>query len=153
MPSTSTDKPPVISPLLKSEFQALLFSAGLCDLRSRAKLELTGSDRVRWLNGMSTNNIRDLAQGHGVYGLLLNPQGKILGDLYTYHRGNSLLLDTDQSQLAKILELFDHYIIMDDVEVTNISDRLVTLGISGQKSGEFLRAAGIDSRSYSRCSL
>src|SRR5437868_3241673 len=82
------------------------------DLRSRAKLALTGSDRVRWLNGMTTNNIRDLAQAHGVYGFLLNPQGRILGDLYAYHRGDSLLLDTEQSQVAKLLELFDHYIIM-----------------------------------------
>src|SRR5206468_7551309 len=103
-----TDRSPVISSSLRSEFHQLLSSAGLYDLRSRAKLALTGSDRVRWLNGMTTNNIRDLAQAHGVYGFLLNPQGRILGDLYAYHRGDSLLLDTDQSQLSKMLETFDH---------------------------------------------
>ena len=72
---------------------------------------------MRWLNGMVTNNIRDLAPGHGVYAFLLNPQGHILGDLYAYNRGESLLIDTDQSQLEKILAVFDKYIIMDDVEV------------------------------------
>jgi len=30
------------------------------------------------MNGMVTNNIRDLAAGHGVYAFLLNPQGRIL---------------------------------------------------------------------------
>lgn len=121
----------------------MLSSAGLHDLRSRAKLVLTGSDRVRWLNGMITNNIRDLAPGHGVYGFLLNPQGRILGDMYAYQRGDSLLLDTAQSQVPKMLEIFDHYIIMDDVKVADVSDKLKALGIFGPMAGETLRTAGI----------
>ena len=106
------------------------------DLRSQLarQVSLTGSDRVRWLNGMVTNNIRDLAPGHGVYAFLLNPQGHILGDLYAYNRGESLLVDTDQSQLEKILAVFDKYIIMDDVEVADISDRQASFGIAGPKS-------------------
>src|SRR5581483_3500741 len=144
MSPISTDKPPATAPSLKDEFQSMLSGAGIYALESRAKLALTGSDRVRWLNGMMTNNVRDLAQGHGVYGFLLNPQGKILGDLYAYQRGDSLLLDTDQSQVTKILELFDHYIIMDDVEVANVTDKLVSYGIYGPGSREALRVAGID---------
>ena len=99
-------------------------ASGVYDLRSRAKISLTGSDRMRWLNGMVTNNIRDLEPGHGVYAFLLNPQGHILGDLYAYNRGESLLVDTDQSQVEKILAVFDKYIIMDDVEVANVTDQL-----------------------------
>lgn len=132
-----------MSSSLRDEFQGLLSTAGMRFL-SKAKLALTGSDRVRWLNGMITNNIRDLAPGHGVYGFLLNPQGKILGDLYAYQRGDSLLLDTDEFQLPKVLETFDHYIIMDDVEVTNVSEKLVALCIAGPKSREMLRAGGIE---------
>jgi len=99
---------------------------------------------VRWLNGMVTNNIRDLAVGHGVYAFLLNPQGHILGDLYAYNRGESLMIDTDQFQSEKLLATFDHYIIMDDVEVANVSDKLTAIGIAGPKSLELLRAAGFD---------
>ena len=40
---------------------------GVYDLGFRAKISLTGGDRVRWLNGMVTNNIRDLAVGQGRY--------------------------------------------------------------------------------------
>src|SRR5690349_1118930 len=102
-----------------AEFQALVSQCGIYSLDSRAKVRLTGNDRVRWLNGMITNNVRDLAVSHGVYAFLLNPQGRILGDLYAYNRGDSICLDTDQTQVAKILEIFDRYIIMDDVEVEN----------------------------------
>src|ERR1700730_8269796 len=99
----------------QAEFTALRSGCGVYDLGFRAKISLTGGDRVRWLNGMVTNNIRDLAMNHGVYAFLLNPQGRILGDLYAYHRGGSIWLDTDQSQLEKLLAIFDKYIIMDDV--------------------------------------
>ena len=129
---------------VRGEFQALISGSGVYDLSSRAKISLTGGDRVRWLNGMITNNIRDLAPGHGVYAFLLNPQGRILGDLYAYNRGESLLVDTDQSQVEKILAVFDKYIIMDDVELANVSGQIAAIGITGPNSRESLRAAGLE---------
>jgi len=125
-----------------AEFEALLSGCGVFDLSVRAKIAVTGGDRVRWLNGMVTNNVRDLAVGHGVYAFLLNPQGHILGDLYAYNRGDSLLIDTDQSQSEKLLATFDHYIIMDDVEVVNVSDKLTAIGVTGSKVRKVLSTAG-----------
>ncbi len=129
---------------VQREFHALVFGSGVYDLSLRAKISLTGEDRVRWLNGMVTNNVRDLERGRGVYAFLLNPQGHILGDLYAYNRGESLLVDTDQSQVEKILAVFDKYIIMDDVEVANVGDQLTAVGIAGPKSRETLQAAGFE---------
>jgi aminomethyltransferase len=126
------------------EFRALIAEAGVYGLSSRARISLTGSDRTRWLNGMVTNNIRDLQPGHGVYAFLLNPQGHILGDLHAYNQGEALLVDTDQVQVEKILAVFDKYIIMDDVEVTNVTDRQSSIGIAGPKSSELLRSAGFE---------
>jgi folate-binding protein YgfZ len=129
---------------VRAEFGALLADAGVYDLSSRAKVALTGGDRVRWLNGMVTNNIRDLAPGHGVYAFLLNPQGHILGDLNAYNRGDYLMIDTDQYQSEKLLATFDHYIIMDDVEVANVDDKLTAIGVAGPKAREVLRTAGFE---------
>ncbi len=128
----------------EAELEALHRGCGVYDLGFRAKLTITGGDRVRWLNGMVTNNIRDLAAGHGVYAFLLNPQGHILGDLIAYNRGESIVVDTDRSQVEKILATFDHYIIMDDVEVKNVSDEMKVLGIAGPRAREIARAAGIE---------
>jgi folate-binding protein YgfZ len=127
---------------LAGEFSALVSAAGVCQLSGQAGLAITGGDRVRWLNGMVSNNIRDLAAGHGVYAFLLNPQGHILSDLYAYNRGESFLLAVDRAQVAKIWDHFDHYIIMDDVEVANLSDKLTVLGIAGPKAAEVLSKAG-----------
>ncbi len=127
----------------RTEFAALLNGGGIYDLGFRARISLTGGDRVRWLNGMVTNNIRDLAVGFGVYAFLLNAQGRILGDMNIYNRGESLLVETDRSQIEKIMSTFDHFIIMDDVELKNISDEQTAIGLAGPKVREFLNAVGI----------
>jgi folate-binding protein YgfZ len=128
---------------VRAEFQALVADAGVYDLGWRAKISVSGGDRTRWLNGMITNNVRDLAEGRGLYAFLLNPQGRILADLNAYNRGSSLLVDTDQSQVGKVLKIFDHYIIMDDVEVA-INEKLTAIGVAGPKAREVLRTAGVE---------
>jgi folate-binding protein YgfZ len=126
----------------QAELAALRTECGVYDLGFRAKISISGSDRVRWLNGMVTNNIRDLALDQGVYAFLLNPQGHILGDLYAYNRGEAIMVDTDCNQVEKILGTFDHYIIMDDVEIKNLSEEITAIGTSGPKSREVLAKAG-----------
>lgn len=126
------------------EYAALRHGCCVYDLGFRAKIGLTGADRVRWLNGMVTNNIRDLGPSHGVYAFLLNPQGHILGDLCAYNRGDTILVDTDCSQAEKITATFDHYIIMDDVVVADLSKQITALGISGPRAREIAKACGIE---------
>jgi folate-binding protein YgfZ len=127
----------------QAEFASLRNACGIYDLGFRARISLKGGDRVRWMNGMVTNNIRDLAAGHGVYAFLLNPQGRILGDMYVYNSGESLTVETDRSQVEKIVATFHHYIIMDDVELTDDSEAWTALGLAGPRSRGILNAAGI----------
>jgi aminomethyltransferase len=125
------------------EFRELSSGCAIYDLGWRAKLVMAGDDRVRWLNGMVTNNIKDLSRDHGNYNFVLNPQGRILGDLYAYNRGDYILIDTERSQVESLMKLFEHYIIMDDVEVTDKSDALTAIGIQGPSAPELLEQAGI----------
>src|SRR5271167_3954429 len=129
-----------------AEFRALLEGCAIFDMSWQAKLVLSGEDRVRWLNGMVTNNVRDLALGHGVYSFLLNAQGRIQGDLVAYNRGDYLLVTTDREQAPAIAAIFDRYIIMDDVEVADISDKLATIGVAGPKASDVLSNAGVEFR-------
>jgi folate-binding protein YgfZ len=126
------------------EFAALITGCGVFDLGFRARVSLKGGDRIRWANGMVTNNIRDLAVGRGVYAFLLNPQGRILADMNVFNAGETLEVETDRDQLEKILATFDHYIIMDDVEVTNLSDAWTMLGVTGPRARSILNLAGIE---------
>ncbi len=124
----------------RAEFEALRSACAVYDLGWRSKIIATGQDRVRWLNGMITNNIRDLQPGCGNYNFLLTPQGQIQGDLYAYNRGDYLLLGSERSQTPSILERLKKYIIMDKVELEDVSDRLTAIGVQGPKSREILSA-------------
>jgi folate-binding protein YgfZ len=127
----------------RAECESLLSGCGVYDLSWRAKIAVTGGDRVRWMNGMVTNNVRDLAPERGVYAFLLNAQGRIQADLYVFQRGESLLVDTERVQLEKVMQLFEHYIIADDVEITAVSDKLTAIGLTGPESRQVLERANV----------
>ena len=127
-----------------AEFRALWQGSGVFDMGWQAKLVISGRDRTRWLNGMITNNIRDLALGHGVYSFVLTPQGRNQGDLVSYNRGDYLLATTDRAQAPSLTAVLERYIIMDQVEIEDISDKLASIGVAGPTGKEVLLRAGID---------
>ena len=126
------------------ELAALHESCGAFHLPWRAKIAVTGKDRARWLHNMVTNNVRDLPLNRGNYNFVLNAQGRILGDMYIYNRGESLVLDTDSAQVEPLLTAMKRYIIMDKVEM-NVAP-IMAWAICGPKSEEKLSTAGLDFR-------
>jgi len=136
---------PAVFSSAQEEWAALRSGCGVFDLGWRAKLVVTGRDRTRWLNGMVTNNIRDLASGHGVYSFLLNAQGHILADMYVFNRGESFLIDTDRAQVENLAQLLKKYIIMDQVVLSEAEQGQITaLGIEGPRSKDVLLRAGFE---------
>lgn len=127
------------------EFAALLRGCGVYDLGWRSKFRISGNDRVRWLNGMVTNNVRELPEGHGLYNFVLTAQGRIMGDLYTYNLGDSFLADTAASQLPSLITLLERYIIMDQVELADASAEFSAIGLRGPRAGAALIKAGLTS--------
>ena len=71
------------------------------DTNFRGFLSLAGSDRARYLNAVTTADIKNLGEGRGNVGLLLNPKGHILAEIETYALAESLLLVTHASVLAR----------------------------------------------------
>jgi folate-binding protein YgfZ len=125
------------------ELAALRSQCGVFELSWRAKITVAGKDRVRWLHNMVTNNVRDLAVNHGAYNFVLNAQGRILGDIYIYNRGESLLLDTDRAQVEPLMAAMKRFIIMDKVEM-NAVGAIRSIGICGPRAGDALASAGLD---------
>jgi aminomethyltransferase len=126
------------------EFRELSAGCATYDLGWRAKIAIAGKDRVRWLNGMVTNTIKDLPLHRGNYNFVLNPQGRILGDLYAYNFGEYLVIDTERSQLENLLTLFRRYVIMDKVELTDKSNELTAIGVQGPRVPEILAKCGLE---------
>jgi folate-binding protein YgfZ len=129
----------------RAEFNALLRGCALYDFSWRAFFRVSGRDRVRWLNNMVSNNVRDLPAGHGNYSFLLSAQGHIQGDLYVFNHNHegAFVAATESAQFEKILLWLRKYIIMDQVELTDLREELTPLGLQGPQARMVLEEAGI----------
>src|SRR6185437_14620366 len=121
------------------EYEFARESVGLLDKNYRAVISFTGQDRARYLNAMLTNNIRDLAPGHGNISLLLSPQGRIMAEVETLALADRLLVISHAMIRQRLIETFDKFIIMDDVTLEDLTDRTGTLALEGPKTSAIVR--------------
>jgi aminomethyltransferase len=128
---------------LQSQLAALRANAGVYGLAGTGWLRVTGGDRLRWLAGMLTNGIQQLEPGTGNYNFILNAQGRIQGDCYAFVRAEDVLLETSAEQVEPMMALLDRFIIMDDVELTDVSAEWHGVGIAGPKAAEILNTIEI----------
>jgi folate-binding protein YgfZ len=120
-------------------------SVALVDKNYGAYLSFAGPDRVRYLNAILTNNIKDLATGQGNVSLLLNPQGHILAEIETQALTDSLFCVSYAMIRERLIESLDKYIIMDDVTLTDETKRYGTLAVEGPKAAAVAQElTGID---------
>jgi folate-binding protein YgfZ len=124
------------------ELDSLLHSTGVSDLGWRGKIQVTGGDRLRWLNGMVSNAVQSLPEGQGNYSFLLSVQGRIQGDCYVYRRAGDLLLDTSLDQVPALVRHLDHFVIMDDVELADVSGQWTALSLAGPHAARTLATVG-----------
>jgi folate-binding protein YgfZ len=117
-----------------AEYRHLHDSVALLDKNYRAYLDFTGPDRVRYLNAILTNNIKDLRENHGAISLFLNPQGHILAEIETDAFSEKLFCLSYASIREPLIATFDKYIIMDDVTLTDRTADFATLGLEGPKA-------------------
>jgi folate-binding protein YgfZ len=112
-------------------YEALRTRAAWIDVSGRGKIRVTGEDRARLLHAMSTNDVKNLAPEAGLYAFFLNDKGRILGDAYIYNLGESLLLDTEAEIAEKLRDHLDRYIIADDAELSDETDRWAAIDLAG----------------------
>ncbi len=106
------------------------------------RVDVRGEDRFRWLSGMVTNTVNDLAPNAGAWNLVLNAQGRIQGDLWVWRDGDRLELEIAADQSEKLLAHLNRFIIMDDVELIPLEDE-TAIGLTGPRAGEVLARLGI----------
>jgi aminomethyltransferase len=123
------------------QLAALLEGTGVVVLDGIGWLRVTGEDRIRWLNGMTTNSIQALQPGECNYNFFLSAQGRIQGDAVALMLEDSILLGTARTRLPALTELLDRFIIMDDVELAE--DSSLGLLVAGPEAASTLAAIGI----------
>src|SRR5208283_4852885 len=95
----------------RAECAVLRRSAGVIDLSSRSRVCLTGADRVRFLHGQVTNDVKRLTAGQGCYAALVTAKGKMVSDLNIYSLQTELLLDFEPVLATAVTGRLEKFII------------------------------------------
>jgi folate-binding protein YgfZ len=127
-----------------SQLAVLLQGAAVSRLDQTGWIRVTGEDRVRWLNGMVTNAIQELKNGEGTYNFLLSVQGRIQGDATIFAEPDTLLMETASAQVPNLMALLDRFIIMDDVELADITGTQSGLLVVGPQAASLLTRIGLN---------
>lgn len=103
-------------------YQQILAHGAAVDLSSRAKLRLTGADRIRYLNGQVTNDVRRVRPDEATYACVTDVKGRISADVLIHAQGNSLLLDAEAGLRETLAMRLERYIVADDVELADVTE-------------------------------
>jgi folate-binding protein YgfZ len=128
---------------VRAEHAALRDGAGVLDLSFRSRICLTGADRVRFLHGQVTNDVKRLKVGEGCYAAVVTAKGKMESDLNIYVLQDELLLDFEPELTEKISQRLEKFIVADDVQVVDVAPHYGLLSVQGPKAEAVVRALGI----------
>jgi glycine cleavage system T protein len=122
-----------------AEYAAVRSGVGFIDLSHRGLLQLTGADRVSFLQGMVSNDVKALKPGEGQYATILNQQGKVLGDTRVLCSENSFYLDLWEIIKDKIAGHLNRYLVADEVEIADRTDEYGIISLQGPQAEACLR--------------
>jgi folate-binding protein YgfZ len=86
-------------------------------LTDRAIVEVSGEDRIGFLQGLLSQSVEDLAPGEARYGALLAPQGRLLFDLFIVGRPEAVWLDVSGARRDDLVARLKVYRLRARVEI------------------------------------
>src|SRR5450432_1174242 len=126
----------------QAEYAAIRKTCGLIDLPQRGILELTGKDRLSFLNNLLTNQTWDkskktgLESGQSVYAFLLNLRGRIVADVNVIELGDRTILETDARLAEPLRVVLEKYLFAEQVKITNRAGELCEIALHGPGAAE-----------------
>ncbi len=93
------------------------------DLSERAKFRITGTDRLRFLNGQITNDLRKASETSAIEACILNAKGKTDAHIFVSASGESFLVDAAADLRETLRVRLERYVIADDVQIEDVTDQ------------------------------
>lgn len=128
-----------------AEHKSLREAVGVFDLSFRGRICLLGNDRVRFLHGQITNDVKKLGDGEGCYSALTSARGKMEADLNVFNLPDEVLLDFEPGLTEKISQRLEKFIVADDVQIVDVAPHYGLLSVQGPKAADIVAAVGLAS--------
>jgi glycine cleavage system T protein len=129
-----------------AEHRAVRQAVGIADLSHRGKIRVTGDDRVKWLQSITSNDVLPLQPGQGQYSSILTHKGKMLTYFRVYIQPDTIMLeDVGEIGETTFQALRKFLLYGTKARIENCAENWGLLLISGPKASHVIQSAfGVD---------
>lgn len=130
---------PIYYTSIKEEHLAVREKVGIFDVSHMGEIRILGKDAKKFANYILTNNIENTNFKDVKYTVMLNENGGIVDDLFSYTiSDNEELLVVNAANIEKDFYHIKKY-LWDSLTIKNESDDIVEFAVQGPKAQEFLQ--------------
>ena len=111
----------------------------LCDLGQFGTLRASGEDAQSFLQNMLSNDTREVDVGRAQLSSLNTPKGRMLATMLIWRDGDDYLLQLPRALCEPLRKKLSMYVLRAKVKISDASDEIVALGVSGENAQEILQ--------------
>lgn len=117
--------------------------AGLIDLSSRGRFQVSGSEAVQFLNGLITNDMKTLAENHWMPAAFPNVQGRLIASVRVVRRPDDasgkkpvpvFLIDTEPATHEAVLKTIERFTLAGDFHVVDLTNQTALMSLQGKSA-------------------
>lgn len=112
----------------------------VADLSHYALMQAAGEDVVDFLQGQLTNDIKLVTDNLSQLSAYCNPKGRILANFRIFKRNDHYCFSLRADTIEATLKRLRMFVMRSKVEITDASDKLISIGIAGKNSSAKLNA-------------
>ena len=115
--------------------------AGLIDLSAmRGRIRVSGSEATMFLNGLITNDVKNLAQNRWMAAVFPTVQGRLIGAVRVIRgSGPEFLIDTETTSHDAVLKTVSRFTLAGDFKVADVTSDTALLTVQGQGAAEIIQ--------------
>ncbi|MFZ2540555.1 MAG: folate-binding protein [Gallionella sp.] len=110
----------------------------LCELSQFGTLRASGEEAETFLQNLLSNDIREVSNKRAQLSSLNSPKGRMLATLLIWREGNDYLLQLPRVLCEPIRKKLSLYVLRSKVKITDASDEIISLGLSGADAEKIL---------------
>ncbi len=122
----------------EKELQAAATGNVLADLSHLGLLQVDGDDRVAFLQGQITNDVKLLGGNNSHYAGYCTPKGRLLALFLAFSHHDRLHLQFNRQLLELIMKRLKMYVLRSKVTITDVSDSIIRIGLAGPQAEQIL---------------
>lgn len=109
---------------------------GFFAVRDVVRFSVSGADRLRYLNGQVSNDLRKLLPDRALQACILSAKGKLDAVVWIWSEPDRLIVESDASLAEPLAMRLERYVVADDVEVS-MWPRVDVMHVFGRVADDF----------------